>query len=844
MATTISMHNQLKDMFSGSGSSASSTTSLTAVFEGLASDTKKLLETNDKHFSKIEKLLSDNNKFLKNTGSKSWLNSILDGVMTGLGMGFLKTGKIGKILRFFGILEKEAVAAEKAVGVLKSGGMVTRLFGTIRGALSSSFSWIGNTVKAAGTKLASWGSSVFSFLKLEKIGAMFEGFAKFGTLFKGVLGYLPKVAGLVGKLAWPITIIMGLIDGVSGWTNASEILGRQVDGFGGRLIASIGSIVNGLFLGIPDWAANQLNFKNFASMLDAGAGWVGDLGNSLYDGVIGIGTGIVNYFKGIFSYFGDLVSGLVGSSPEESGAKAQYLKKANTMANKMALVYSGAVTNRTTKEDRDAAYVPRRSIMREGTPETPNRANAFKSRQAVSASAVAQTALDTATSSEGTVIMDAMGNVASTNAAIANQLPSEMRPYMSVISGALTGASQSMVSVYANLQTKAQEEEAKRKDDWWTDFKTWFNKPSTSAVISSDGMVTDAMGNIMSPASYSSSSSGANNQTSGSASTQTGPVRTDPHTGAILPPLPSDVGDWDNKGKIQDRAAILKREMKKELPNWSDDQIAGFIGNMQGESQLKTNIQEGRPISGRGGYGLMQWTGQRRVALEQFAKDQGKSVDDPSLQIAFMGKEARGEIGTEKGGYDKFLAASAGKGPDAALAAAVQYVERPKVNNSGQRIAEANRTGVMSVAPAAELKKFGPLPNMGGARGSPAGYMGLYHNGSDEGDRARNRATATPTSSSSGISPEAPKMPIAPPANARVAQPSSPRLPESITDMSASPRVPSPAPSPVFQRDKESRDTQTRRKAESATNDTAIRVKDVAPLDEMKMLAINGSTLI
>ena len=52
---------------------------------------------------------------------------------------------------------------------------------------------------------------------------------------------------------------------------------------------------------------------------------------------------------------------------------------------------------------------------------------------------------------------------------------------------------------------------------------------------------------------------------------------------------------------------------------------SGFIGNFINESgvNLTPNRQETAPIAGRGGFGIAQWTGQRRRSLETFANNVG-----------------------------------------------------------------------------------------------------------------------------------------------------------------------------------------------------------------------------
>lgn len=67
-------------------------------------------------------------------------------------------------------------------------------------------------------------------------------------------------------------------------------------------------------------------------------------------------------------------------------------------------------------------------------------------------------------------------------------------------------------------------------------------------------------------------------------------------------------------------------------------QAFGVAGNMQIESDgFQTDVNEYAPLvpGSRGGYGLNQWTGPRRVQFEQFASDRGVSPSDLDTQIDF-----------------------------------------------------------------------------------------------------------------------------------------------------------------------------------------------------------------
>jgi len=62
----------------------------------------------------------------------------------------------------------------------------------------------------------------------------------------------------------------------------------------------------------------------------------------------------------------------------------------------------------------------------------------------------------------------------------------------------------------------------------------------------------------------------------------------------------------------------------------------GILANMQAESGFDAGIQERGAKRGRGGYGLCQWTGPRRRALERFAARHKAEVSDWRLQLDYL----------------------------------------------------------------------------------------------------------------------------------------------------------------------------------------------------------------
>lgn len=71
---------------------------------------------------------------------------------------------------------------------------------------------------------------------------------------------------------------------------------------------------------------------------------------------------------------------------------------------------------------------------------------------------------------------------------------------------------------------------------------------------------------------------------------------------------------------------------------------AGIVTGMRAESGLNPGINEINPVvpGSRGGYGLNQWTGPRRVAYEGFARERGVPLDDLETQLDFTVAELHG----------------------------------------------------------------------------------------------------------------------------------------------------------------------------------------------------------
>lgn len=93
----------------------------------------------------------------------------------------------------------------------------------------------------------------------------------------------------------------------------------------------------------------------------------------------------------------------------------------------------------------------------------------------------------------------------------------------------------------------------------------------------------------------------------------------------------------DSKTAARIRGKLIDRGLP---PHVAD----AFIVNFQDESGLNSGINEANPIveGSRGGFGLAQWTGPRRVAYEAYAKQKGVNPSDEDAQLDFAIMELYG----------------------------------------------------------------------------------------------------------------------------------------------------------------------------------------------------------
>jgi len=133
------------------------------------------------------------------------------------------------------------------------------------------------------------------------------------------------------------------------------------------------------------------------------------------------------------------------------------------------------------------------------------------------------------------------------------------------------------------------------------------------------------------------------------------------------------------------RSALLRRGFAPHIAE-------AFILNFQDESGLNPGINEVSPTvqGARGGYGLAQWTGPRRVAFEDYAASRGMPLDSVDAQIDFLVEELRGP--EARAGKQIF---SAQDTPTAANAILTQFL-RPAKEHQDRR--SARYSGVNHLA--------------------------------------------------------------------------------------------------------------------------------------------------
>ena len=136
----------------------------------------------------------------------------------------------------------------------------------------------------------------------------------------------------------------------------------------------------------------------------------------------------------------------------------------------------------------------------------------------------------------------------------------------------------------------------------------------------------------------------------------------------------------------------------------TDLQAAGLLGNLGHESAGFRQLQEVTPaVAGsRGGWGLAQWTGTRRVAMEAWCRARGLDPADPEANYGYLCAELRT---TEAAALEALRGAAT---LEAATAAVCHRFERPGIAALPSRLAWARRA--RAVLRGTEAATGQPLP--------------------------------------------------------------------------------------------------------------------------------------
>lgn len=178
---------------------------------------------------------------------------------------------------------------------------------------------------------------------------------------------------------------------------------------------------------------------------------------------------------------------------------------------------------------------------------------------------------------------------------------------------------------------------------------------------------------------------------------------------AAMPAVaPAAVPTGDNATVI--RAGLLQRGLPEHVAD-------GFLLNFKDESSLNPNLNEAAPIvpGSRGGFGLAQWTGPRRVGLEQFAAAKGAPVSDINLQLDYLSNELKGP---EAAAAQKIMATAT---PGDAAAAIAKSFLRPAPEHLARRVAAYTAGGDGATLPSGATPAEGyAIPGQAAAPAMPA----------------------------------------------------------------------------------------------------------------------------
>ena len=186
--------------------------------------------------------------------------------------------------------------------------------------------WLVTKVKAFFGAIMNVAKYIGSFLgkMFGMVGKVFSFFKSITGGFSSFIGIFGKFAALAGRLFYPITIIIGLVEGLF---KAFERY--KTDGIIGAVLGFFEGVVNGIIMkpldilkDIASWIAEKLGFEQFSALLDSFS--FEEMFSGLIDGILNIGeyfTKALEWVKDKFKSVKDALTFWKSDEPKEMEEK-------------------------------------------------------------------------------------------------------------------------------------------------------------------------------------------------------------------------------------------------------------------------------------------------------------------------------------------------------------------------------------------------------------------------------------------------------------------------------------------------------------------------------------------
>lgn len=253
-----------------------------------------------------------------------------------------KASLVTTVANFFGRMTRNIRLALGGIGdsvkVLKSS--ISGFFGSIGTRISGLFKnfklpmGLGDDIKKAGDSLKSIKNTIAGFVtpfaktadgagKLKNVVLMaISPFKLFGDFFKFFATKFRPLGKVLGKLFFPVTIIMGIFDGIKGAISGAEEESGTAGKFVGGLMGAISGILVGL-VGMPldllkdlvSWIAGKMGMDGASEFLDSFS--FSAIIGGVFDVVKDFFMAIVDFFTDLFSEGPSAAFGNLGTNINE-----------------------------------------------------------------------------------------------------------------------------------------------------------------------------------------------------------------------------------------------------------------------------------------------------------------------------------------------------------------------------------------------------------------------------------------------------------------------------------------------------------------------------------------------